>query len=336
LTETISPPVIVKAQHHGASPTESFANDVLVGMQATPKRLSSVYFYDEKGSQLFEEICDLDEYYLTRKETEILQRSAGEIIDSLPRNAHLVELGSGSSRKTRILLEAALSRFDETQYSPIDISSEMLASSAKDLKQRYPELKIEAIAGRYEFGLEQILQNNDSSNCIMWLGSSIGNLTRKEAADFLRNIRLNIHGDDCLLLGMDLRKDAEILEPAYDDKMGITAAFNLNLLDRINSELGGQFKLDLFRHKAIYNVEEGRIEMYLVSEKDHEVHIDDFDKSISFKENENILTEYSYKYSQSEIISLADASGFYLDKQWLDDSGWFSLNCFKPKDLTPA
>jgi L-histidine Nalpha-methyltransferase len=197
-------------------------------------------------------------------------------------------------------------------------------------------LKIEAIVGRYEFGLKQILQANGSSNCIMWLGSSIGNLTRKEAADFLRNIRQNIHGDDCLLLGMDLRKDADILEPAYDDKKGVTAAFNLNLLDRINGELGGQFKLDDFRHKAIYNVEEGRIEMYLVSEKDHEVHIDHFEKTIRFKENENILTEYSYKYSQSEIVDLAEASGFYLDKQWLDDSGWFSLNCFKPKDLTPA
>ena len=334
MTETIASP-IVKSQHQLENPTLTFARDVLLGLNQSPKRLSSVYFYDEKGSQIFEEICDLDEYYLTRKETEILERSAAEIVSKLPFNTHLIELGSGSSRKTRILLEAALARFSETRYSPIDISSEILEESALDLNQRYDKLQIEAIAGRYEFGLEHLLKTDQGSNCIMWLGSSIGNLTRSEAASFLTEIHRNIHADDCLLLGIDLRKSSDILEPAYDDSKGVTAEFNLNLLDRINAELGGQFHRDKFKHKALYNVKEGRIEMYLVSNDDQKVEIGNLGTSISFQKDEDVLTEYSYKYSQDEIRELAESSGFYLEHQWMDESGWFSLNCFKPRTNAP-
>mgnify|MGYP002639370889 CR=1 FL=1 len=332
MNETLELPVNIISQHQIEDPTEAFARDVLKGMKSSPKRLSSIYFYDEKGSQIFEEICDLDEYYLTRKETEILQASAHELIDNLPPNTHLIELGSGSSRKTRILLEAALTQFEETQYSPIDISSEILTATAQDLKGRYPELQIEAVAGRYEFGLEHILKKDTESDCIMWLGSSIGNLTRSEASSFLAEVQVNMKNSDSLLLGMDLRKSADILEPAYDDSSGVTASFNLNLLTRINTELGGQFDLNLFHHEAVYNVEEGRIEMYLISDADQTVQIEDLKISVPFKENERILTEYSYKYSQDEINTLAETSGFYLDKQWLDESGWFSLNSFKPKN----
>ncbi|MCF6237613.1 MAG: L-histidine N(alpha)-methyltransferase, partial [Candidatus Marinimicrobia bacterium] len=293
---------------------------------------SSVYFYDERGSQIFEQICDLEEYYLTRKETEILKRSARTIIGGMPDNTHLIELGSGSSTKTRILLEAALGQFELTRYSPIDISAEMLAKSAKALTKRFPRLQVEALAGRYEAGRAHFLKQDDTPNCIMWLGSSIGNLTRQEATSFLSEIHQNIDPRDSLLLGIDLRKDADILEPAYDDAAGVTAAFNLNLLVRINTELSGQFQLDQFHHQAVYNDVEGRIEMYLVSDRDQEVCIRDLDTSITFKKNEKILTEYSYKYSRSELETLTELSGFQLTKQWLDDQGWFSLNFLKPKD----
>ncbi len=335
MTETLREPQIIRAQDKMENPTMAFAKDVLKGLSNTPKRLSSVYFYDERGSQIFEEICELEEYYLTRKETEILQRSAAEIILRLPQNTHLVELGSGSSTKTRILLEAAMNRFGTTHYSPIDVSAEILTDTVNDLNQRYPKLQLEAVAGRYEFGMEYILKHSTSSHCIMWLGSSIGNLTRVEAAQFLREVRKYIGESDSLLLGIDLRKGPEILEPAYDDARGVTADFNLNLLDRLNKELGGTFERKNFQHQAIYNVEEGRIEMYLVSNNDQKVEIKNIGVSISFKREEKILTEYSYKYSQDEITTLAEASGFFLEQQWLDDQGWFSLNCFKPQNNAP-
>jgi len=335
MNETLSPPQVIQTQDHTENPTIAFAKDVLKGLNSTPKRLSSVYFYDERGSQIFEEICELDEYYLTRKETEILERYAGDIISKLPSNTHLVELGSGSSTKTRILLEAALARFTQTQYSPIDVSAEILTHSANDLKQRYPDLQVEAVAGRYEFGLDYILKKSVTANCIMWLGSSIGNLTRVEAAQFLRELRNNIGEHDCLLLGMDLRKTPEILEPAYDDAKGVTANFNLNLLDRINTELGGTFNRKGFHHRAVYNVGEGRIEMSLISDDDQVVKIENLGSEIHFKRDEAILTEYSYKYSQAEIVALAEASGFTVEQQWLDDEGWFSLSYFKPQNNAP-
>ncbi|MBC8191163.1 MAG: L-histidine N(alpha)-methyltransferase [FCB group bacterium] len=335
MTETLRSPQIIKAQDQFENPTMAFAKDVLQGLNKTPKRLSSVYFYDERGSQIFEDICELEEYYLTRKETEILQRSAAEIISKLPPNTHLVELGSGNSTKTKILLEAAIARFGTTQYSPIDVSAEILTETVNDLNQRYPELQVEAVAGRYEFGMEYILKNSTTSNCIMWLGSSIGNLSRVEAAQFLGEVRKTMSDRDSLLLGIDLRKGPEILEPAYDDAQGVTADFNLNLLDRINSELGGTFERKNFHHQAVYNVEEGRIEMYLVSNIDQEIEIKNIGVRISFHKDEKILTEYSYKYSHAEINALAEASGFFLEQQWLDDSGWFSLNCFKPQTNAP-
>ncbi len=311
--------------------SKSFASDVLSGLTDNPKRLSSVFFYDEQGSQLFEQICDLDEYYLTRKETEILNRFAEDIIKALPSNTRLIELGSGSSTKTRILLEAALSQFGKTRYSPIDVSSTMLTDSANKLAQRYPQLQIEAFAGRYESGLEHFLKHSPSPDCIMWLGSSIGNLTRDEATQFLREIHQNAKVEDRLLLGIDLRKDTSVLEPAYNDSKRITADFNINLLRRINTELGGNFKISQFQHHAVYNQSEGRIEMYLISIVRQSVWIDALGTTISFGEGEVILTEYSYKYSPAEIAMLARSSGFRLEHQWLDQQGYFSLSLLSPR-----
>jgi len=334
MIDTLERPLVITSQTAEGNPTESFARDVLAGLISSPKRLSSIYFYDEKGSQLFEQICDLDEYYLTRKETEILENSAHEILESLPPETHLIELGSGSSTKTRILLEAALDRFQQTRYSPIDISATMLTESVNQLAEKYPQLQIEAVADRYEVGLEHFLKNSQSPDCIMWLGSSIGNLTRPEATAFLKEIHQNTKPEDRLLLGIDLRKSGAILEPAYDDALGITAAFNLNLLHRINDELGGQFQVDQFRHKAVYNDIEGRIEMYLMSKTKQSVWIEALNTAIEFDENEAILTEYSHKYSHIEINTLASSSGFHLEQQWLDKAGLFSLNLLAPQPNT--
>lgn len=302
--------------------------DVEKGLSSSPKRLSPVYFYDERGSKLFEKICDLEEYYLTRKETEILNRYAPQIIASLPHNTHLVELGSGSSTKTRIILEAALAKFTTTRYSPIDISEELLRETTMQLNQQYPELIIEAVADRYEVGLERLLRNDESPDCVMWLGSSIGNLTREEACEFLRNVCQAFGPEDSLLLGIDLRKRVDIIEPAYNDSKGITAEFNLNLLHRINQDLGGEFDVETFSHHAFFDESEGRIEMYLMSQIDQEVWVDSVNKSFHFARDERILTEYSYRYSHAEIETLAKHSGFRLEKQWLDEAGWFSLNQF--------
>ena len=331
MTETLTSPLIIKSEDHLEDSTLSFARDVLTGLHKTPKRLSSIYFYDERGSQIFEQICELDEYYLTRRETAILEKSADEIIARLPANSHLIELGSGSSTKTRILLEAAIARHPATKYSPIDVSSEILTDTVNDLHQRYPTLLLEAVVGRYEFGLEHILRQSTTPSCIMWLGSSIGNLTRSEATDFLKEVHAQLKEDDCLLLGIDLRKGAEVLEPAYDDAQGITAAFNLNLLHRINSELGGTFEIGKFKHQAIYNDKEGRVEMSLVSMQEQQVELQHLGSQLDFKKGEVIVTEYSYKYSQQEINALAEAAGFFLEHQWMDDEGWFSLNHFKPQ-----
>jgi len=316
-------------------PANSFEIDVQKGLSADPKWLPSVYFYDEHGSRIFEQICDLEEYYLTRKEAEILKRSAHEIIKTLPLNSRLVELGSGSSKKTRILLEAALAHFDHTRYSPIDVSETLLNETIENLSQQYPELTLEAVADRYEVGLERLLKHDGTPDCIMWLGSSMGNLTRDEAQAFLGTVRKQLGPRDSLLLGIDLRKSRVVLESAYNDAKRVTAAFNLNLLERINRELGGQFQVDNFRHQAVYNEVEGRVEMYLVSKLDQAVWIARLNRSFSFAKNEKILTEYSYKYSTTEIESLAESSGFLLEKQWLDEAGWFSLNYFKPENSVP-
>lgn len=330
MISTMPDPVRITRQADMGDPRKGFIQDVGHGLNRVPKRLSSVYFYDEEGSRLFEEICDLPEYYLTRKEREILELYADDLMKAITTGAQLVELGSGSSSKTRILIEAGLRQFGSLRYSPIDVSEEMLSQTARLLQQKYESLQVEAYAGFYEFGLEQILQGHYSPKCIMWLGSSIGNLTREEATTFLSNIAAQLNASDHFLLGVDLRKSPDILEPAYDDAAGVTAQFNLNLLRRINDELGGEFDLRKFAHRARYDVHEGRIEMYLDSVENQDVIIKDLGQTVAFEEGEAILTEYSYKYSLEEIHTLAEASGFTVQQQWLDKEGLFSLSLFNP------
>ena len=308
----------------------ALAEDVAAGLAASPRRLSCRYFYDREGSRLFEEICRLAEYYLTRAETAILRVRAGEIADRSLGDTTLIELGSGSAVKTRLLLDAFLRRRPRLRYVPVDISRGILEESSLALLADYPGLEIRAIAGEYEEGLRHLEAEADRPKLILWLGSNIGNFERPDAAAFLRRVQETMAAGDALLIGIDLRKDRAVLEPAYDDSRGVTAAFNRNLLVRINRELGGHFDPSSFRHRAVYNEDEGRVEMYLVSTRAQRVAIDRLGLEVAFAEGEAIHTENSYKYSVAEIAALAGAAGLRLERQWFDPERRFSLNLFAP------
>ncbi len=308
----------------------AFARDVRAGLLGYPKSLPCRYFYDAEGSRLFEAICELHEYYLTRAEREILAERGTELALRFPRGTTLVELGSGSAAKTQVLIEALLRCHGTLRYVPVDISGAMLRESAQALLAQYPALDIFAVAGEYQDGLEYLNAVAGRPKLILWLGSSIGNLERRDAATFLRHVRDHMHPGDRLLVGIDLRKDRDILLRAYDDASGVTARFNLNLLARINRELGGHFDLTRFRHRAAYDRPTGRIEMYLVSLGPQRVAIDDLGEEARFAADETIHTENSYKYSLAEIDSLAQDAGLSMEGQWFDAGRRFSLNLFAP------
>ncbi len=307
---------------------ESFARDVRAGLSASPKSLPCRYFYDREGSHLFEQICDLPEYYLPRAEREILAAHAPDLASRFATRITMVELGSGNAAKTRILIDAFLRRHAALRYVPVDISRAVLEDSARAMLEAYPALDILAVAGDYLDGLRYVGTGGEDPTLILWLGSSIGNLERPEAAAFLRRLRGTMSPQDRLLVGIDLRKDRGILEPAYDDSRGVTARFNRNILARINRELGGQFDLEAFRHRAVYEEEIGRIEMYLVSAHAQQVRIDGLDLTVEFDAAEAVHTENSYKYALAEIEALARGGDLRLDAQWLDSGGRFSANLF--------
>ena len=308
----------------------AFARDVRKGLTDNPKHLSCCYFYDGDGSFLFEDICALQEYYLTRAEREILEARATELVSPFATPPALVELGSGSAAKTRLLIEAFLKRHKTFLYVPIDICRVILEESSRQLLEDYPGLEVLAIAAEYREGLRHLQTAVAGPRLILWLGSNVGNLHRPEAVQFLREVRGAMTESDALLVGIDLRKDQAMLERAYDDTQGVTADFNLNLLARINRELGGHFDLDAFEHRAVYNDGPGRIEMYLVSKKDQRIRIDTLDLDITLSAGEGIHTENSYKYSPAEIASLADAAGLRITSQWFDGQRRFSVNLLTP------
>jgi L-histidine Nalpha-methyltransferase len=309
----------------------AFARDVRTGLTASPKQLSCRYFYDARGSTLFEQICQLPEYYLTRAEQEILQARALEIASALPAPVDLVELGSGSAQKTRLIIEAFLARQRTLRYIPIDICDTVLEDSSRALLADYPALDIRAVAAEYREGLQQLEQSPKRGRLLLWLGSNVGNYHREEATTFLQQMRLVLTPADRLLIGIDLRKDPSALELAYDDPAGVTADFNLNLLLRINRELSGHFRLETFRHRAVYLQGPGRVEMYLVSQKAQKVAIDRLDLQVDLAEGESIHTENSYKYSLAEIQALARQAGFEILGQWFDGRRFFSVNLLAPR-----
>ena len=302
-----------------------FAGDVRAGLTARPRRLPCLYFYDERGSRLFEEICELPEYYLTRTERALLQAHADELAAGLGGPVDLVDLGSGNSGKTRLVIEALLRRQGRLRFIPVDISSSMLRDSSLALVETYPGLEVLAVAGEYHDGLDYLEAEGGPPRLVLWLGSNVGNFTPAEAVDFLRRLGGAMRPGDALLIGIDLRKDPAILVAAYDDAGGVTARFNLNLLARVNRELGGRFDLDAFAHEARWNEAEGRMEMHLRSLRRQSVRIEALGLDLSFAEGETIHTENSYKHSLQGIEELAAEAGFAIEEQWLDGARRFSL-----------
>lgn len=299
---------------------QKMLEEVLNGLQQPRKRLPSKFFYDERGSELFEQITHLDEYYLTRTERGILQDHMDEISRYMGGNPVIIELGSGSSSKTRLLLD----RLDTVAaYLPVDISEEYLHKTVQGLKEEYPGLNIKPVCTDYTqpFSIPDIGVSY-GHYVVFYPGSTIGNFEPEQAKRFLEVIAGLLDKDGGLLIGVDLKKDPEILHAAYNDHKGLTAEFNKNILRRLNRELGAGFDLDAFRHKAFYNKEDGRIEMQLVSEKQQEVDIDGH--TIRFEEGEAIHTENSYKYSPEDFEELASGR-FTVEKVWTDEEGLFSV-----------
>jgi len=309
---------------------EDLARAVASGLRAQEKRLPCRFFYDAAGSALFEEICELPEYYLTRAEDEILARHAGEIAGAVAPGCALVELGSGSARKTRHLVQALLARADTLRYFPIDISRSALLAGAPGLLALHPGVSIHAIEAEYEAGLAKLDEPTPDGKLVLWLGSNVGNLARDEAARFLGRLARRLTRNDRLLVGIDLRKDKRVLERAYDDARGVTARFNRNLLARVNSELGADFDVTRFRHVALYDDEAGRIEMHLESTCAQTVHVGRLHLDVALAAGERIHTEDSYKYSRGEIEELARRAGMRIERTWLDTGERFSVNLFAP------
>ncbi|HEX8708218.1 MAG TPA: L-histidine N(alpha)-methyltransferase [Pyrinomonadaceae bacterium] len=312
-----------------ADTRRSFSEDVRAGLTAEPKYLFPKYFYDELGSTLFEAICLLPEYYLTRAENEILARCSAEIVGAISgHNISLMEMGSGSASKTRLIIEALLKRQRELLFIPVDISASALETSSRVLLQSFPALRIEAYAGDYFDGLAALSKERRGRTLALFLGSNIGNFDLDEARRFLRALRGVLGAGDALLLGADLRKRAAVLEAAYDDSLGVTAAFNLNLLARINRELDADFDLRAFGHRAAYNEEVGRVEVYIESRRRQTVRIRGLELELHFAEGERLHTENSYKYDLDGLSRLASETGYTRARTWLDRHQQFSSNLF--------
>lgn len=303
----------------------AIADDVATGLSRSPKSLPAKLFYDKQGSALFEEISRLPEYYLTRTELGILRERAEEIARRTPEGASIVELGSGSSAKTRVLLEAFAARRMQVSYFPVDISPAALNEARRALRREMPNVRVAPIIADLG-GDMNFLRQIPGPRLVMYIGSSIGNMQAEEAHDFLRRLRSHLDTGDALLLGTDLVKDREILLAAYNDAADVTARFNLNLLARINRELGGHFDLGSFRHLAVWNAKRSRIEMYLESLREQEVAIDLLRVSVRFRRGERIHTENSHKYTVRGARRMLRAAGFVPDTTWTDLKRWFAVN----------
>jgi dimethylhistidine N-methyltransferase len=301
---------------------DSFINDVLTGLARPQKTLPPKYFYDARGCELFEQICELPEYYPTRTELAIMREHAGAMVKFLGPDCQLIELGSGSSTKTRILIE----QLQPPLYVPIDIAGEALRAAAAGLAQLFPWLNIIGVCADYTkpLKLPEFVGVPIRKKAVYFPGSTIGNFTPHEAIEFLQLARRMVGAGGALLVGVDLKKDKKALDAAYSDAAGVTAAFNLNLLARINRELGGDFQLRRFCHKAFYDEDKGRIEMHLESLAAQFVHVGG--ERLRFSQGETIHTEISCKYSVEEFRAVAHRAGFEPDQTWIDAANLFSVH----------
>lgn len=311
-----------------ATQSSTLASDVRAGLASSPKRLPPKHFYDERGSRLFDAICDTPEYYPTRAEQALLERIATDVIaDVAPTD--LVELGSGSARKTRVLLDAVGSALGACRYVPFDVSEEMLRRSSRTLLAAYPWLTVHGIVGDYDLHMDRLPAGE--RHLFLFLGGTIGNFDLGADTRFLARIAAQMGASDRLLLGTDLVKDRHTLDAAYNDAQGITAEFNRNVLAVINRELGGHFDLRSFEHVAFYDSEKERIEMHLRARRTHEVAIDALAMNVHFERGETILTEISRKFTRASVTRMLEKANLELCRWFAAEGDAFALSLARPK-----
>lgn len=302
-----------------------FAREVEEGLSSFPKTLPCKLFYDAYGSELFEEITRLPEYYLTRTELAILQEHSGDIVAAAGTNLSVVELGAGTAVKTGTLLDALARRQMRVPFYPVDISSDALDSACERVAAECPTALVKPIVADFSQGFS-FLRKIPGRKLVLYLGSSIGNFNPDAAVEMLSEVRKQLSTEDALLLGTDLAKDPNVLVPAYDDAQGVTAQFNKNILRRLNRDLQGDFDLDTFRHLALWNPRRSRMEIYLESLKDQTVKLGLLRQSVRFRAGERIHTENSYKYTLPMVRQMLEASNYKLEQSWFDECKWFALH----------
>ncbi|MDR7128251.1 dimethylhistidine N-methyltransferase [Algoriphagus sp. 4150] len=305
----------------------TFAQDVMLGLNSRPKTLPSKYFYDAKGDKLFQQIMALPEYYLTRKEYEILEEQQEQILAgilALGKPFNLVELGAGDGLKTKILLRYLVEKRVEFSYFPVDFSGSVLEELQQSLASELPELSVSPIQDTYSDSLKKQIWEDGKPNFVLFLGANLGNFGVKEAKNIINHLRVGTKRGDLVLIGFDLKKHPQTILDAYHDKQGITREFNLNLLDRINRELDADFDRDSFVHWPTYNPVSGECRSYLVSQKAQQVTVGALNQTFEFEAYESIFTEISKKYSLSEIHALASSGGFHVEESFMDSEGYFA------------
>ena len=308
----------------------TFASEVAKGLGSVPKCLDPKFFYDDAGSALFEKICNLDEYYVTRTESELLCTHANEIAKYTANTTRLVELGSGSSVKTQIILDAMGAGERHIEYMPVDISG-VIGENCMPLLDAYEKITVKGIIDTYDGGMDLVGNIDHMPALIAFLGSSLGNMNPETALEFLRTVRSCMRRGDLFLIGLDLNKDASILHAAYDDASGITAKFNKNILYRINSELGADFNPELFEHHAVYDEKQMRVGMYLKSKQRQTVWVPKSGIRAVFEKDEMLHTENSFKYTPDSINLMLSQAGMKTEKMWHDDDDMFSLTLASPE-----
>lgn len=324
-------PIEVVEEVQDTSKNDAFFYDVISGLTVSPKTLPCKYFYDEQGSLLFEKICQLDEYYITRTELAMLKQYAPEMAEYIGEDAVVIEPGSGAGEKIQRLLD----NLKQPQaYIPIEISKEILQRSTDIIEQTYPGVQVYPVESDFTQSLQQfssaVNEHVGDNRCLFFPGSTLGNFSPAQAVELLTIFAGIVGRHGCLLVGVDRLKSLDIIEAAYNDAQGVTAAFNSNILQRINRELDAHFDLERFAHKAIFNPQESRIEMHLSSQGEQTVHIGN--EVIRFADQETIHTENSYKYSDTVFQQLAQQSGLRIQRHWLDDAQLFSIYLLVPVD----
>ncbi len=310
-----------------------FAEDVLAGLSASPKHLSSRYFYDDEGSRLFMEIMELPEYYPTRAELRIFEEQKEDIRKAFSDGADgidLIELGAGDGAKTAVLIEHFLAEGLDFTYSPIDISQEANAALEARFREKFPSLDIRPHTGDYFKVLDSLKNGNGRRKVLMFLGSNIGNFLREKAVDFFRSLRQVMNPNDRLFIGFDMQKDPRVIVAAYDDPQGVTAAFNLNLLTRINRELGGDFDLSKFSHYAQYRPVECAARSFLISREKQTVHIAALGRSFEFDQWEPIFMEISQKYTHAMLEEFSAESGFAIETEFANEEDFYMDSLWRP------